>query len=74
MIIRYQNRKLYNKLTHKYIKASDVLESFKVDKNIRVVAHKTGEDVTSQVIIEALKKSVLSIDVLHNLSNNVLTS
>lgn len=68
MILRYQNRKLYNKTTHKYITVGDVLNYFKADNTTRVYSHKTGVDVTSQVIIEALKKKNISLDELSKLN------
>jgi polyhydroxyalkanoate synthesis repressor PhaR len=61
IIKRYQNRKLYNTQSKRYITLEEIEELIKKEENITVVENSTGRDITaitlSQIIFEFEKNS-----------------
>jgi len=67
-IIKYQNRKLYDKGTSRYITLKDVFEMVKADANFLVVHNTTKMDITRETVQEALNQYVkLELDVARSL-------
>lgn len=56
-LVKYDNRKLYSYTLKRYLNASEVLELVEGDFDVTVVKHRTGQDVTNQVLGEILKKN-----------------
>ena len=59
-IKRYPNRKLYDKEEKRYITLSEISELIRAGREIQVIDHSTGEDITTvvltQIILEQEKK------------------
>jgi polyhydroxyalkanoate synthesis repressor PhaR len=72
-IKRYANRKLYDTEASKYVSLQDILKLIRADEDVEVVDSRTGEDITSVVLAQAMaeeektKGSVLSQDTLKEL-------
>ena len=60
-IVKYQNRKLYNKDTSHYLNLTDIGNLIFEGKNVTVIENKTKEDITaitfSLCLSEILKRS-----------------
>jgi len=73
LIKRYPNRKLYDTEAKRYVTLDDIAVMVREERDVRVLDHETGEDVTSltltQIILEQEKKSsgYLSRSLLTNL-------
>lgn len=73
IIKRYQNRKLYDTESSRYVTLDDIATMIKAGEDVKVVDNKTREDLTSvtltQIIFEEekRKKSVLPLDALKRL-------
>lgn len=61
LIKRYPNRKLYNTEAKAYITLDEITEMIRSGRDVQVVDHETGDDLTSltltQIILEQEKKS-----------------
>jgi polyhydroxyalkanoate synthesis repressor PhaR len=72
-IKRYANRKLYDTEASKYVSLQDILKLIRADQDVEVVDSRTGEDITSVVLAQAMAEeektggSVLSQDTLKEL-------
>ena len=53
-IIRYDNRKLYDKTNRQYISLKNLVEVVKAGEKIRVTKHKTDKDITYQTLVKVL--------------------
>jgi polyhydroxyalkanoate synthesis repressor PhaR len=73
LIKRYPNRKLYNTESKSYINLEDIADLIRNGKEIQVIDHATGEDLTSvtltQIIFEEEKKKTgfIPLAILSNL-------
>jgi polyhydroxyalkanoate synthesis repressor PhaR len=73
LIKRYPNRKLYDTEAKRYVTLEEIAVMVRDERDVRVLDHETGEDVTSltltQIILEQEKKSAgyLSSSLLTNL-------
>jgi polyhydroxyalkanoate synthesis repressor PhaR len=60
-IKRYSNRKLYDTGNRRYITLDEIRELVRQDEEVRIIDHKTGQDLTSailsQIIFEQERKS-----------------
>lgn len=52
VIKRYANRKLYDTETKRYVTLEDLAEFVRQGEDVRVVDHATGEDLTSQTLLQ----------------------
>ncbi len=72
-IKRYQNRKLYDTSTSRYVTLDDIAEMIQKGEDVTVVDNRTNKDITSstltQIIFETERKSkaVLPIQVLKDI-------
>lgn len=72
-IKRYENRKLYDTDSKKYVSLSSISEMVRQGEEVEVIDNKTGDDLTSniltQIILEEGKKgnSHISSSTLHEL-------
>ena len=55
-LVKYSNRKIYSKDTGKYVTLKDITEVVKDYQEVVVIEHSTGEDVTADVLAQALLK------------------
>lgn len=69
---QYNNRKIYSVVTHNYVKTTDVWNSFMLNPKVRVVDHDTGEDVTVKVLLDALKKTNISVESLYEFGQKLV--
>ena len=73
VIKKYNNRRLYNTETSKYITLAEVAEMIRNDKTVSVADAKTGEDVTAyiltQIVLEDAKNNntLMPVPLLHTL-------
>ena len=62
-IKKYENRKLYNTETSKYITLKDIKSYLSKGEQVEVLEHKTNKNVTREVLLEtAFRYSNLSLD------------
>jgi polyhydroxyalkanoate synthesis repressor PhaR len=54
IVKRYPNRKLYDTEARHYIALEDIVNSLQEGKEVRVVDYATGEDLTAQVLSQAI--------------------
>lgn len=72
-IKRYANRKLYDTEASKYVSLHDILKLIRADEDVEVVDSRTGEDMTSVILAQAMAEeektrgSVLSQETLKEL-------
>ncbi|RJP25887.1 MAG: hypothetical protein C4520_01670 [Candidatus Abyssobacteria bacterium SURF_5] len=72
-IKRYANRKLYDTQASRYVGLHDILKLIRSDEDLEVVDSRTGEDLTSVILAQAMaeeeksKGNVLSQDTLKEL-------
>lgn len=59
---KYSNRKIYSPVKKAYINLPEVLDLIRDGQVVQVVSHRTGEDVTAEVLREAIAKSDISAD------------
>jgi polyhydroxyalkanoate synthesis regulator protein len=55
-IVKYSNRKLYDKQVGRYITLTDMVNIVRAGIEFRVVDHKTRLDVTNEVLSNAINK------------------
>jgi len=55
---KYKNRKLYSRSAKGYVNLPDILNLVKDGQSVRVITHKTGHDVTTEVLREAIMRHV----------------
>lgn len=60
-IVKYSNRKLYNTTSSGYITLEDVVSYVKTGTSFYVVEHKTGIDVTTDVLRAAVAEIALKM-------------
>jgi polyhydroxyalkanoate synthesis regulator protein len=53
-ITKYKNRKLYSTTKKQYVNLDDIFDLIKSGGVVQVTKHKTNEDVTQQVLTEAV--------------------
>lgn len=53
-IIKYSNRKMYCKKRKTYVTLLDIYIDYKHGNKIKVVSHKTKEDITSRTILQSI--------------------
>lgn len=54
LIKRYANRKLYDTETKRYVTLEDLADFVRQGEDVRVVDHATGEDLTSQTLLQVV--------------------
>ena len=54
LIKRYPNRRLYDKEKSKYITLDDLAEDLSAGRRVKICEHKTGEDITKRIMLQAL--------------------
>jgi polyhydroxyalkanoate synthesis repressor PhaR len=54
VIKRYANRKLYDTEAKRYVTLEDLAEFVRQGEDVRVVDHATGEDLTSQTLLQVV--------------------
>ena len=70
IIKRYQNRKLYDTESSRYVTLEDIAEMIKSGDDVKVIDNKTKEDLTSVTLTQIIyeeekkKKSILPLDAL----------
>lgn len=71
VIIKYPNRKLYDKSISKYISLKDIHEMVKADVQLLVIENITKTDITRETVQESLHKySVLDLEVMRHMIKN----
>lgn len=60
-IVRYRNRKLYEKSERRFVTLDDIARSVAQGDRIRVVSADTGEDITPRVLSRALASDKVAI-------------
>jgi polyhydroxyalkanoate synthesis regulator phasin len=60
-IVRYRNRKLYEKSERRFVTLDDIARSVAQGDRIRVVSADTGDDITARVLSRALASDKVSI-------------
>ena len=60
-IVRYRNRKLYEKSDRRFVTLDDIARSVAQGDRIRVVSADTGDDITARVLSRALASERVSI-------------
>lgn len=60
-IVRYRNRKLYEKSERRFVTLDDIARSVAQGDRIRVVAADTGDDITARILSRALASDRVSI-------------
>ena len=60
-IVRYRNRKLYEKSERRFVTLDDIARSVAQGDRIRVVSADTGDDITARVLSRALASERVSI-------------
>ena len=60
-IIKYSNRKFYDKSIHKYINLPEILSFVKDGGNIQIMDYDTKEDLTSITLFALKLKNLLEI-------------
>lgn len=61
-LIRYSNRKTYSTTQKKYVNLAYLMQKLKSDEDFVVTEHKSGTDVTSKVIRQAVASSDLTVE------------
>ena len=70
---RYENRRIYNLKTKKYLNLNDINELIKQGEKVEVIDNKTGEDITNQILLQIIfnisvdKISLISTSFLHKI-------
>jgi polyhydroxyalkanoate synthesis repressor PhaR len=54
IIKKYENRRLYNTREKKYISVSEIEDLIKQGHTIKVIEKKTGNDITKEILMQAL--------------------
>lgn len=52
-LVRYANRKIYNARSGRCVSHGEILELYENDRKLVVIDHKTGNNVTKQIILSA---------------------
>ena len=60
-IVRYRNRKLYEKSERRFVTLDDIARSVAQGDRIRVIAADTGDDITARILSRALASDRVSI-------------
>ncbi len=60
-IVRYRNRKLYEKSERRFVTLHDIAKSVAGGDRIRVIAADTGDDITSRILSRALASERVSL-------------
>ena len=66
LIKKYSNRRLYNSSNSKYINFKDLFELIKNNIDFKIEDHKTGEDLTQEILLQTIFE-------FKNTSKNVFT-
>lgn len=54
ILVKYHNRRLYSKELSEYVSYNEVIEVIRKGEEITVTCHKTGKDLTKEVLLGAL--------------------
>ena len=54
LIKKYSNRRLYNSSKSKYINFKDLFELIKNNIDFKIEDHKTGEDLTQEILLQTI--------------------
>jgi len=69
-IVRYKNRKLYDKMDSHYITLKDIIAMVKTGQEFLVVSNETKKDITRQTLQEAMNQYVeLDMDTIKSIIN-----
>ncbi len=60
-IVRYRNRKLYEKSERRFVTLHDIAQSIAEGDRIRVISAETGDDITARILSRALASERVSI-------------
>ena len=60
-IVRYRNRKLYEKSERRFVTLDDIARASREGDRIRVVAADTGDDITARILSRALASDRVAI-------------
>lgn len=58
LIIKYKNRKFYDKTNANYVNFSDILSLLNQGVAVKIVDRKTDKDITTATVLKALSASV----------------
>lgn len=56
LIVRYNNRKLYNKSISEYVKLQDIFDSFENGEKFQIQEFDSKVDITEDVVLQAIMK------------------
>lgn len=59
---KYSNRKIYSQESSKYVTLGQIIDLIKSGNEVEIISHKTGEDITSEALKEALTLLDLNLD------------
>ena len=60
-IVRYRNRKLYEKSERRFVTLHDIAKSVAEGDRVRIIAADTGDDITARILSRALASERVSI-------------
>jgi polyhydroxyalkanoate synthesis repressor PhaR len=72
IVLKYQNRKLYNRDDHRYVTLAELAEAVRQGKDFTVNEYVTGKDITSQILAQVIfeevsKSSHLGVELLEEI-------
>jgi polyhydroxyalkanoate synthesis regulator protein len=53
-LVKYNNNKMYNGQTHRYVKLSEIKELIQAGETIQVLDYDNGTDITAHVLSQVL--------------------
>lgn len=56
-LVKYGNRKIYNSYESRYVTLPEILSSVRAGLDVQVIDHKTRNDITAEILANALAKS-----------------
>ena len=57
---KYSNRKIYSQESSRYVTLTEIVELIKMGDEVEIISHKTGEEITTEALTEAL--TILKLD------------
>jgi polyhydroxyalkanoate synthesis regulator phasin len=60
-IVRYRNRKLYEKSERRFVTLHDIAQSVAAGDRVRIIAADTGDDITARILSRALASERVAI-------------
>lgn len=67
LVKRYTNRKLYDTEERKYVSLHDVADLVRAGKEVRVLDHQSGEDLTATTLSRILQREKMGLPLLQSL-------